>query len=78
MQYRDYIALVEYDDVAKVFCGRVINTRDIITFEGTTVGELQQAFEDSVDDYLDFCAERWKEPQCVDIRYGIAHSKRVK
>ena len=32
----------------------VIKVRDVITFEGTTVDEVQTAFRDSVDDYLDF------------------------
>jgi predicted HicB family RNase H-like nuclease len=29
----------------------------VITFQGTSVDELEQAFKDSVDEYLDFCKE---------------------
>jgi len=36
--------------------------RDVVTFEGTTVAEIIQAFHDSVDDYLAFCAELGQEP----------------
>ena len=36
---------------------------DVITFEGETVKELKQAFQDSVDDYLDFCKQRGEEPE---------------
>jgi predicted HicB family RNase H-like nuclease len=43
----------------------VINTRDVITFQGTSVEELKQAFEDSVDDYLEFCASRREDPEKV-------------
>src|SRR5262249_25288672 len=40
----------------------VINMRDVVTFQGKTVEEVQQAFQDSVDDYLAFCAERGESP----------------
>ena len=43
--------------------GRVIGLRDVITFEGHTIPELIQAFHDSVDDYLAFCAERHESPE---------------
>jgi predicted HicB family RNase H-like nuclease len=62
MEYKGYIARVEFDDEAGIFHGEVINLRDVITFEGASVEELRQAFKDSVDDYLDFCAERNEEP----------------
>jgi predicted HicB family RNase H-like nuclease len=35
----------------------------VITFQGQSVDELRQAFEDSVEDYLAFCAERGEEPE---------------
>jgi len=62
MEYKGYIGKVEFDDEAGVFHGEVINLRDVITFEGETVGELRQAFEDSIEDYLEFCDERGEEP----------------
>jgi len=60
--YKNYIAHIEFDDQAEIFHGEVINTRDVITFQGTTVKELKKAFIDSVDDYLAFCAERNEIP----------------
>jgi predicted HicB family RNase H-like nuclease len=54
---------VEFDEKAGVFHGEVINTRDVITFQGSSVKELKQAFEDSVDDYLEFCASRGEDPE---------------
>ena len=56
MRHKGYIGHVVFDDEAVIFHGEVINTRDVITFQGTSVDELQQAFVDSVDDYLAFCA----------------------
>lgn len=63
MEYKGYLARVEFDDRANVFHGEVVNVRDVITFQGTSVDELQQALKDSVDDYLDFCKERGEEPE---------------
>jgi predicted HicB family RNase H-like nuclease len=62
MKYKGYEAIVEFDGEAEIFHGEVINIRDVITFQGTSVDELKQAFSDSVDDYLDFCTERCEEP----------------
>ena len=63
MTYKGYYGVVQYDDEAKIFHGEVINTRTVITFQGTTVDEIETAFRDSVDDYLDWCKERNKEPE---------------
>ena len=63
MTYKGYSGVVQYDDEAKIFHGEVINTRTVITFQGTTVDEIETAFQDSVDDYLDWCKERNKEPE---------------
>lgn len=63
MQYKGYIATVEFDDEANIFHGEVTNTRDVITFEGVSVKELRKAFKDSVEDYLDFCRERGEDPE---------------
>jgi predicted HicB family RNase H-like nuclease len=63
MTYKGYESIVEYDDEAKVFAGEVINTRDVITFQGKSVQELERAFRESVDDYLEFCKSRNEEPE---------------
>ncbi len=62
MEYKGYYARVEFDEESDIFHGEVINISDIVTFEGTSVDELKQAFQDSIDDYLDFCAERGEDP----------------
>lgn len=62
MEYQGHIAKVELDESAGLLHGEVINTRDVITFEAESVKELEQAFHESVDDYLAFCAERGEEP----------------
>lgn len=56
MEYKGYIASIEFDEEAQIFHGEVINIRDVITFQATSFDELPQAFQDSVEDYLQFCA----------------------
>ena len=63
MEYKGYIGKVEIDDEAGILHGEIINIRDVITFEGTSVDEIQKAFRESVDDYLDFCAQRGEAPE---------------
>ncbi|MGE5373904.1 MAG: type II toxin-antitoxin system HicB family antitoxin [Bacteroidota bacterium] len=63
MEYKGYIGKVEIDEEVGILYGEVINVRDVITFEGTTVDEVQRAFRESVDDYLDFCAQRNESPE---------------
>ncbi len=63
MEYKGYFAKVDLDPDARVFHGEVINLRDVITFEADCVDDLLKEFHDSVDDYLDFCAERGEEPE---------------
>ena len=62
MTYKGYSAYVEFDDEAGIFHGEVLDTKDVITFQGSSVAELRKAFKDSIDDYLAFCKERGEEP----------------
>ena len=62
LNYKGYIGHVVYDDEAEIFHGDVINTRDVITFQGDSVSLIKKEFIRSVDDYLDFCAKSGKSP----------------
>ena len=63
MNYKGFIGTVEYDDTARIFSGEVLNTRTVITFQGTTVDEIEKEFRASVDDYLEWCKEDGIEPE---------------
>ncbi len=62
LNYKGYTGHVEFDDEAGIFHGEVIDLRDVVTFQGKSVDELELAFKESIDDYLDFCSERGEEP----------------
>jgi predicted HicB family RNase H-like nuclease len=63
MHYKGYEALVEFDEGEEMFHGEVADLRDVITFQGSSVAELKQAFADSIEDYLEFCRQRGEEPE---------------
>ncbi|MDQ3255765.1 MAG: type II toxin-antitoxin system HicB family antitoxin [Acidobacteriota bacterium] len=62
MKHKGYEGIVTYDEEADILHGEVINTRDVITFQGTSLPQLKKAFKESVEDYLAFCKERGEEP----------------
>lgn len=63
MEYKGYAAgPIDFDPEEKTFSGIVAGLKDVVHFEGTDADELEQAFKDSIDDYLAFCAERGEEP----------------
>jgi predicted HicB family RNase H-like nuclease len=63
MNYKGYVGDVEYDDDAKLFHGEVVNTRDVITFQGRSVDELERSFQESIDDYIAWCEEEGVPPE---------------
>jgi predicted HicB family RNase H-like nuclease len=85
LKYKGYTGHVEFDDETDIFHGEVLDTRDVITFQGETVEELRRAFRDSIDDYLEFCAERNEKPDkpfsgkfVVRLSMGLHHRAYVK
>ena len=58
LRYKGYTGHVEFDDEAGIFHGEILDTRDVITFQGRTVEEIEVAFRDSIEDYLEFCRQR--------------------
>jgi predicted HicB family RNase H-like nuclease len=62
IEYKGYVGIFEFEPTIDVFHGEVANTVDTVTFEGRSVDELRQAFEKSVDDYLEFCEKEGRRP----------------
>jgi predicted HicB family RNase H-like nuclease len=63
LEYKGYIGHVEFDEEAEIFHGEVTNISDVITFQGTSVEEIKQAFIDSIEVYLELCATRGEAPE---------------
>ncbi len=63
MNYQGYSAKIEYDSIDKIFVGHILGIRDIVSFHGSTVDELELSFHESVQHYLDVCKKIGQEPQ---------------
>jgi predicted HicB family RNase H-like nuclease len=63
LKYKNYTGMVEYDSDGKIFTGEVLGMRDVITFEGRSPEELEDSFRQSIDLYLEMCADDGVEPQ---------------
>ena len=62
MKYKGYWARIEFDAQDRIFFGRLAGIQDIVTFHGETVNELETAFHEAVDHYLDTCTKLGDEP----------------
>lgn len=62
IEYEGYQAIVEYQDDVDMLMGRVVNTRDVITFYAESVEALRAEMRVSIDDYLALCEARGIEP----------------
>jgi len=63
LKYKNYSGFLDVDTEANILFGTVIDLNDVITFQGKTIEEARQAFQDSVDDYLEFCVELGRAPE---------------
>ena len=63
MTYKGYSANIEVDLEAEIIFGRVFDINDVVTFKAQTIEEARQEFQNSIDDYLEFCKELGQEPE---------------
>lgn len=63
IKHKGYQARVEFDADDRIFVGRIAGIDDIVNFQADTVGGLIQAFEESVEDYIETCAKIGKAPE---------------
>ncbi len=61
--YNDYIGSVNYSADDRVFYGKIEFIQDLVTFEATTVNDLESAFRNAVNHYLQQCQKLNKAPQ---------------
>ena len=63
MEYKGYLGSVEFSEKDKVFFGKALGIRSLISYEGTTAQELIDDFHNAVDDYLTLCVEEGIQPE---------------
>ena len=63
IQYKGYVGSVEFSEEDKLFYGKVLGIRSLISYEGSSATELLDDFHGAVDDYLQSCKDQNKEPE---------------
>ncbi|CCO24039.1 type II toxin-antitoxin system HicB family antitoxin [Maridesulfovibrio hydrothermalis] len=62
MQYKGYHAKIEFDADDRIFVGYILGIVDVISFHGESVAELEEAFHEAIDNYLESCAKLNQQP----------------
>jgi predicted HicB family RNase H-like nuclease len=75
MKYKGYYGSVNFDADDLVFYGKLEFINSLISYEGETAKEIDAAFKEAVNDYLDTCNIRDVEPEkpfkgSLNIRIG--------
>ena len=55
--YKNFIGSVHFSSEDHVFFGKIEGINDLVTFEGSTVDELEKAFKEMVDAHIKDCKE---------------------
>ena len=61
LTYRGYFGTVNFNSNENIFYGKVLGISDLVNFEGSSVKELKESFEESIDDYQETCKELSKK-----------------
>ncbi|MCP5037583.1 MAG: type II toxin-antitoxin system HicB family antitoxin [Rhodobacteraceae bacterium] len=61
--YKGYVPTIWLESDDHLFHGVVEGIRDTVHFAGTSVDELEKAFHDSVDVYLEMCEDDGVRPE---------------
>ncbi|MCL2805021.1 MAG: type II toxin-antitoxin system HicB family antitoxin [Treponema sp.] len=63
LHYKDYIGNVCFSEEDAVFHGKVVGIKALISFEGDSVKAITDDFHKAIDEYLDFCDAKGKQPE---------------
>ena len=82
IEYKGYIGSVEFSEGDGLFFGKVQGIRSLISYEGSTAGELISDFHGAIDEYLEMCAEEGIAPETaykgsLNVRLGSDLHKRA-
>ncbi|EJL6486938.1 type II toxin-antitoxin system HicB family antitoxin, partial [Vibrio cholerae] len=82
MKYKGFWGSCEVSFEDGILHGKIECINDLVTYEAATPVELEEAFHDSVDDYLETCEMLGKEPDktmsgSFNIRVGSELHKKL-
>ena len=75
MHYKGYYGSIDFEPEDLIFYGKVEFIHALVSFEGETAKEIDDAFKEAVDDYLNSCVARGIEPEMpfkgsLNVRIG--------
>ncbi len=62
LNYKGFVGVFNYVEDEEILFGKIEGITDLVTFQGESVKEIKEAFEEAVDDYKELCKEIGKEP----------------
>ena len=63
LSYGNYLAKVEFDDEDGLLVGKIAGIEDGVSFHADNVADLEAAFHEAVEDYIETCAKIGKTPE---------------
>lgn len=63
LTYKNYHGTVEYSRKDNCLFGKVIGIKSLLSYEGSSIKELEQDFHQVINEYINDCAERHIEPE---------------
>jgi len=63
LSYRNYNGTVEYSKEDNCLFGKVVGIKSLLSYEGDSIQELKQDFQNVIDGYLADCKERDMQPE---------------
>ena len=63
LSYKNYNGTVEYSKEDECLFGKVVGIKSLLSYEGSSVKELETDFENVIDEYLKDCEERGIKPE---------------
>ena len=55
LPYKNYNGTVEYAEKDKCFYGKVVGIKSLLSYEASSVQELEKNFHSAIDEYLEDC-----------------------
>jgi predicted HicB family RNase H-like nuclease len=63
LSYKNYNGTVEYSKDDECLFGKVVGIKSLLSYEGNSIQELEQDFQNVIDDYISDCEERNVQPE---------------
>jgi predicted HicB family RNase H-like nuclease len=74
LKYKGFIGSVHFSTNDRVFFGKIEGINDLVTFEGTTVEELENGFQSMVEEHINDCM---REGKIVEKSYKGSFNIRI-